>query len=158
MRHMECPNCKMIYLGSDREKCPRCGWDYTRDFINFSVIGEPVAVKEKYESYLKECSPVKRPQRSITDNEKREGKEYTTIINEDGMEEEVEVVIQYEKKDTKDEYLVYTKNETDNDGNITVYISKVDRTGDQVVLKSVDDEEYADVVKILKELAKDPEE
>ena len=48
-----------------------------------------------------------------------------SIVQEDGSIDEVEVVIAFEFKDTKREYVVYTKNERDENGNITVYVSRL---------------------------------
>lgn len=78
-----------------------------------------------------------------------------SIINQDGTTEEVEVVISFEFKDTKKEYVVYTKNERDASGNVTVYVSYVDRSGEQTQLYGIDDEEeWARVKDVLRKLAK----
>ena len=50
------------------------------------------------------------------------------IVSDDGLSEEVEVVFAFEFKDNKKEYVIYTKNERDEDNNITVYVSNVDRS------------------------------
>ena len=52
---------------------------------------------------------------------------YLTLTRENGSVEKAEVILAFEFKDTKREYVVYTKNETDKYGNITVYVSEVDR-------------------------------
>ena len=57
-------------------------------------------------------------------------KKIMSIINEDGQTEEVEVILAFEFKDNKKEYVVYTKNEKDENGNVTVYVSNVDRTNE----------------------------
>ena len=49
-----------------------------------------------------------------------EEKKMMTIINEDGSSEEVEVVIAFEFKDNNKEYIIYTRNEKDENGNVTV--------------------------------------
>lgn len=78
-----------------------------------------------------------------------------SIINEDGSIDEVEVVIGFEFKDTKREYVVYTKNEKDASGNITVYVSYVDRSKGKPQLFGVEDEEEWNRVKdVLRKLAK----
>ena len=79
-----------------------------------------------------------------------------TIVNEDGKEEKVEVVIAFEFKDTKREYIVYTKNEKDDNGNITVYVSNVDRTGETPKLLGIDsDDEWSRIKDVLRELSKE---
>ncbi len=44
-------------------------------------------------------------------------------------------------KDTKKEYVVYTKNEKDANGNVTVYVSRIERNGETPQLYGVDNEE-----------------
>lgn len=78
-----------------------------------------------------------------------------SIIGEDGSIDEVEVVIAFEFKDTKNEYVVYTKNEKDENGNVTVYVSRVDRSGDTPRLYGIDDEDEWNRVKdVLRKLSK----
>ncbi len=78
-----------------------------------------------------------------------------SIIGEDGSIDEVEVVIAFEFKDTKKEYVVYTKNEKDENGNVTVYVSRVDRSGDIPKLYGIDEEEEWNRVKdVLRKLSK----
>lgn len=86
-------------------------------------------------------------------NEKK--KMTLSIIGEDGSIDEVEVVIAFEFKDTKKEYVVYTKNEKDENGNVTVYVSHVDRNGETPRLYGIDDEEEWNRVKdVLRKLSK----
>ncbi len=78
-----------------------------------------------------------------------------SIIGEDGSIDEVEVVIAFEFKDTNKEYVVYTKNEKDANGNVTVYVSHVDRSGETPKLYSIDDEDEWNRVKdVLRKLSK----
>lgn len=77
------------------------------------------------------------------------------IVDTDGSTEEVEVILAFEFKDTKKEYVVYTKNEKDENDNITVYVSHVDRSAGEPKLLGVDDEEEWNRVKdVLRELSK----
>ena len=78
-----------------------------------------------------------------------------TIIKEDGTREEVSVVLAFEFKDTGKEYVVYTKNEKDENENVTVYVSNIDRSSGEPKLLGVDDEEEWNRVKdVLRELSK----
>ena len=78
-----------------------------------------------------------------------------TILKEDGSREEVNVVLAFEFKDTGKEYVIYTKNEKDENDNITVYVSNVDRSSGEAKLLGVDDEEEWNRVKdVLRELSK----
>lgn len=90
------------------------------------------------------------------ENENQEiEKKMMSIVAEDGSIEEVEVILAFEFKDTKKEYVVYTKNETDENNNVTIYISHVDRSSGEPKLYGVDDEEEWNRVKdVLRELSK----
>ena len=78
-----------------------------------------------------------------------------TIVKEDGTKEEVNVVLAFEFKDTGKEYIVYTKNEKDENENVTVYVSNVDRSSGEPKLLGIDDEEEWNRVKdVLRELSK----
>lgn len=52
-------------------------------------------------------------------------KEIMSIVQEDGSIDEVEVLVSFEFTDTKKAYVIYTKNEVDDRGNITVYASSL---------------------------------
>ena len=63
-------------------------------------------------------------------------------------------VIAFEFKDTKKEYVVYTKNEKDVNGNVTVYVSRIERNGETPQLYGVDNEEEWNRVKdVLRKLS-----
>lgn len=82
-------------------------------------------------------------------------KKTMSIFAEDGSVEEVEVILAFEFKDTKKEYVVYTKNERDENDNVTVYVSNVDRSEGEAKLVGIDDEEEWNKVKdVLRELSK----
>lgn len=82
-------------------------------------------------------------------------KKKMSIVAEDGSVEEVEVIFAFEFKDTKKEYVVYTKNERDENDNITVYVSNVERSSGEPKLLGVEDEEEWNRVKdVLRELSK----
>ena len=85
-----------------------------------------------------------------------EQKKIMSIISEDGTKEDVEVIIAFEFKDTKKEYVVYTKNEKDENGNVTVYVSNVDRSSGEAKLIGVESEnEWNRIKDVLRELSKD---
>ena len=85
-----------------------------------------------------------------------EQKKIMSIISEDGTKEDIEVIIAFEFKDTKKEYVVYTKNEKDENGNVTVYVSNVDRSSGEAKLLGVESEnEWNRIKDVLRELSKD---
>ena len=82
-------------------------------------------------------------------------KQMMSIVAQDGSIEEVEVIIAFKFKDTQKEYVIYTKNEKDDKGLITVYVSNVDRSSGETKLYGVDDEaEWNKIKDVLRELAK----
>lgn len=82
-------------------------------------------------------------------------KKMMSIVLEDGSTEEVEVILAFEFKDTKKEYVIYTKNEKDENDNVTVYVSHVDRSSGEPKLLGIDDEEEWNRIKdVLRELSK----
>ena len=90
----------------------------------------------------------------MTENQELE-KKMMSIVSEDGSVEEVEVILAFEFKDTKKEYVIYTKNEKDDNDNITVYVSHVDRSsGEPKLLGVEDEEEWSRIKDVLRELSK----
>ena len=82
-------------------------------------------------------------------------KKMMSIVAEDGSVEEVEVILAFEFKDTKKEYVIYTKNEEDENDNVTAYVSHVDRSSGEPKLMGIDDDEEWNRVKdVLRELSK----
>ena len=73
----------------------------------------------------------------------------------DGTKEEVEVLLAFVFNDNNKEYVIYTKNEVDDNGNVTIYISNVTRIGDSITLSTVsDDNEWTRIKNVLRELSK----
>ena len=73
----------------------------------------------------------------------------------DGTKEEVEVLLAFKFNDNNKEYVIYTKNEVDDNGNVTIYISNVVRVGNNVTLSTVsDDNEWTRIKNVLRELSK----
>ena len=73
----------------------------------------------------------------------------------DGTKEEVEVLLAFKFNDNNKEYVIYTKNEVDDNGNVTIYISNVERNGNNVTLSTVaDDNEWTRIKNVLRELSK----
>jgi len=94
----------------------------------------------------------------ILDNkgdENMDNKKILSIIKDDGTQEEVELIISFVFNDTKKEYVVYTRNEKDDNGNTTLYVSSVDRSGNMPKMGGVEtDEEWSRIKDVLRELAK----
>ena len=80
---------------------------------------------------------------------------YMTITSPDGKSEKVEVLISFEFDDTKKEYMIYTKNEIDVNGNKTVYVSSVTRRGEDISLGKIESEEdWTRIKEVLRELSR----
>ena len=85
-----------------------------------------------------------------------ENKKTLSIIKEDGTTEEVELIICFNFKDTGKEYAVYTRNEIDEKGNTTIYVSGIDRSNEVPRFSGIEnDEEWSKIKDVLRELAKD---
>ena len=82
-------------------------------------------------------------------------KKVLSILKEDGTTEEVELLICFEFNDTKKEYVVYTRNEKDENGNTTVYVSSIDRSNEVPKMGAIEsDEEWSRIKDVLRELSK----
>ncbi len=91
----------------------------------------------------------------------QEEKQMMSIISPDGSVQEVEVIVSFKFTDTNKEYVVFTKNEKDANGNVTVYVSHIVREEGQEDprLEAVtDDEEWNRIKDLLRELVKAGEE
>ena len=87
--------------------------------------------------------------------DKQNEKNVMSIVSNDGAIEDVEVILAFEFKDNDKEYVVYTKNEKDENGNVTVYVSNIDRSGDEPKLVGVENEnEWNKIKDVLRELSK----
>ena len=86
-------------------------------------------------------------------------KEIMSIVQEDGSIDEVEVLVSFEFTDTKKAYVVYTKNEVDDRGNIIVYASSLIDGPNGKRLGGVEtDEEWTRIKEVLRKLAKEGQE
>ena len=56
-----------------------------------------------------------------------EKKEMMTLTLENGTKEEVELLLSFKFNDNNKEYVIYTKNEKDDNGNVTIYVSNITR-------------------------------
>ena len=84
-----------------------------------------------------------------------EEKKMITLTLENGTKEEVELLLSFKFNDNNKEYLIYTKNETDENGNVTIYVSGVTRVGEEITLNTVsDDNEWSRIKDLLRELSK----
>lgn len=88
-----------------------------------------------------------------------EQKEIVKIIDETGIEKEVEVVSYFTLKTNGKDYLIYTENKTDASGNVEVYTSEVVSNEDgTMTLAGVDDDAvWVEIKKVMLDIAKDGE-
>lgn len=84
-----------------------------------------------------------------------EEKKMITLTLENGTKEEVELLLSFKFNDNNKEYIIYTKNETDENGNVTIYVSGVTRVMDEITLNTIsDDSEWSRIKDLLRELSK----
>ena len=77
------------------------------------------------------------------------------ITMPDGSQDTVETLLTFKFNDNNKEYVIYTKNEVDENGNVTIYISNVIRSGNSITLSTVsDDNEWARIKDVLRDLSK----
>lgn len=81
------------------------------------------------------------------------------IFDENGVEKEVEVVAYFTLTMNNKDYLIYTENKTDANGNVEVYTSEVVNKDDNTTeLLGIDDDNvWAEIKKVMVEIAKDGE-
>ncbi len=76
------------------------------------------------------------------------------IINKNNEEEEVELVTYLNTRDNMNQYIVYTKQEKQSNGDIVIYISKlIEENGQKKIIEINDEEEWKNVQSLLKEIA-----
>ncbi len=84
-----------------------------------------------------------------------EEKKMITLTLENGTKEEVELLLSFKFNDNNKEYVIYTKNETDDNGNVTIYVSNITRVGEEITLNTIsDDNEWSRIKDLLRELSK----
>ncbi len=84
-----------------------------------------------------------------------EEKKMITLTLENGTKEEVELLLSFKFNDNNKEYVIYTKNETDENGNVTIYVSNITRVGEEITLNTIsDDNEWSRIKDLLRELSK----
>lgn len=77
-----------------------------------------------------------------------------TIVNQKQEEEDVELVTYLNTKDNKNQYIVYTRNEKQPNGDIIIYISKlIEEDKIKKIVEIKDEEEWKNVQTLLKEIA-----
>jgi uncharacterized protein YrzB (UPF0473 family) len=75
------------------------------------------------------------------------------VFDEEGKEVECEVLFTFESEETKKNYMVYTDNTKDEQGNIKVYAAIYEPDKDETKLEPItSDHEWAIIEKILEEL------
>lgn len=73
-----------------------------------------------------------------------------TVMNDKGEEVTCEVLFTFESEETKKNYIVYTDNTTDNDGNVKVYASIFDPKAENTELIPIEtDREWKIIETIL---------
>ena len=81
------------------------------------------------------------------------------IFDENGVEKEVEVIAYFTLTMNNKDYLIYTENKEDANGNVEVYTSEVVHKEDNTTeLLGIDDDNvWSEIKKVMIEIAKDGE-
>ena len=87
-----------------------------------------------------------------------DAKKMIKVIDEAGVEKEVEVVAYFTLKTNGKDYLIYTENKTDASGNVEVCTAEVANRDGVVELAGVnDDAVWVEIKKVMLDIAKDGE-
>ena len=73
------------------------------------------------------------------------------IIDENGKEVTCEVLFTFDSEETKKNYIVYTDNTTDDEGNIRVYASTFDPNSETTELKPIESEREWKIIETILE-------
>jgi uncharacterized protein YrzB (UPF0473 family) len=85
-----------------------------------------------------------------------EDKKMLTIVDENGNETQVEVLIAFGIEATQKEYVIYTMNEKDENGNITIYASALKDVEGVKELGNIEtEEEWEKIKEIIREISKE---
>ena len=91
-----------------------------------------------------------------------EEKKIISIVDENGAIDEAEELLRLELSEYNKKYIIYTKNETDDNNNVTIYISelyKENENSSDVELRAIEtDQEWDKLKEILKEISKSDEQ
>ena len=74
-----------------------------------------------------------------------------TVMDENGKEVTCEVLFTFDSEETKKNYIVYTDNTTDEEGNVRVYASIYDPTSANTELKPIESEREWKIVETILE-------
>lgn len=72
-----------------------------------------------------------------------------TVMDENGKEVTCEVLFTFDSEETKKNYIVYTDNTTDEDGNVRVYASIFDPNAENTELKPIETEREWKIVETI---------
>ena len=82
-----------------------------------------------------------------------EEKNTFTVMDENGKEVTCEVLFTFDSEETKKNYIVYTDNTTDEEGNVRVYASTFNPNGENTELKPIEtDREWKIIETILESI------
>lgn len=95
----------------------------------------------------------------MENNEAKQQENTFTIVNDNGEEIKCEILFTYEDEKTKKNYMAYTDNTLDEEGNTKVYASIYNPEEENPVLLPIEtDEEWKLIEGILTSLSNDDEE
>lgn len=64
------------------------------------------------------------------------------LIDENNEEKEYDILLTFDLEETNKNYMAYTDNSKDENGNIKIFVSSFDPSLDEYKLNPLDDEEY----------------
>ena len=74
-----------------------------------------------------------------------------TVMDENGKEVTCEVLFTFDSEETNKNYIVYTDNTTDDEGNVKVYASTFDQNAESTELKPIESEREWKIIETILE-------
>lgn len=88
-----------------------------------------------------------------------ENKNVITVVNEEGQEQQAEVLLVFKLVDNGPEYMIYTFNEKDENGLMNIYCSTFVEKEDGYSLEDIKtDEEWAEIKEVMRKVINENKE
>lgn len=89
----------------------------------------------------------------MENNNEQELNSSFTMIDENGVEKQYDVLFTFESEETNKNYIAYTDNSTDADGKLSVFASTYEPNAEEVELKAIEtDKEWKIIETVLESL------
>lgn len=150
----------ILFLGTWEESLPRWargkyGVDYrhSSDTEFMKLVDTFRKAEDDKDTETLDFNTVKMDNTNELDSIKN--KQRLLIVNEYGIEEVVDIVAHFTLKSNGKDYLIYTKNDEDINGNVMTFTSEIKINGDTVDLCGVSEDIWPEIKKVMISIAND---